>query len=410
MALQTGATRGATTIVVLLTGLILGGIVLSFVGFLGVGVLYSLSHRCEGLPPEPAQPKRAPVPGGGFVWIAAGGSETCAQTKTDELWCWGRGSAPTLQVGPDHGAGAPYRQFAVHDLGRCGIGGDHVLHCDRISSASVVGWITLPAVSKVVLGQRHGCAIKDDHSLWCFGTNNARQVDPSKEAWREQPVQVGVGVKDVALGQQHTCAVLDSGKVRCWGSNAKGQLGPAADGDLAPQEPVLASPATSVALAETRSCALLVDGSVSCWGSDHLNADKYYQKNRPSRIKLEGRATQLGTSESTGCVLLGPGNLTCWGQTYACAFRDYYCFDSEKPEIRYLAVPGEATQLAVADEHTCVLLSSGDVACVGANENNRLGRVLPFVETTHYSHHSESCNTQAWEEPPGWPDLLPVYW
>ncbi len=39
-----------------------------------------------------------------------------------------------------------------------------------------------------------------------------------------------------------------------------------------------------------------------------------------------------------------------------------------------------------------------------------LGRVLPFVEITHYAHHAESCDDHVWEEPLGWPDLLPVLW
>lgn len=409
MALQTGATRVATTLVVVLIWLTLGAFAVGLVGVVGIGLFFAASDNCPGLPPEPAQPKRGAVPGGGFTWIAAGGSETCAQTKTGDLWCWGRGSTPAVQVGPANGAGAPYEQFAVHDLGRCGIGADHVLHCDRTSSASVVGWLTLPGSRKVVLGKQHGCVIKDDHSLWCFGTNNAHQVAATTEPWIDQPVRVGEGVQDVALGAEHTCALLDTGKARCWGSNAKGQLGPAADGDLAPQEPPLHGAATSLAVGDTRSCALLADGSVTCWGSDRQNADKYYEKSPPARITLDGRATQLGSSELTGCVLLSPGNLTCWGQNYACAYRDYYCFVGDNPKARFLPVPGEAVQLVVADEHSCVLLRSGDIACVGSNDNNRLGRVLPFVETTHYSHHSEMCNTQAWEEPPGWPNLLPVY-
>jgi alpha-tubulin suppressor-like RCC1 family protein len=158
------------------------------------------------------------------------------------------------------------------------------------------------------------------------------------------------------------------------------------------------------------SCARLADGSVACWGSDRVDSAKYYQRNAPARLKLDNQATQLASSERTGCALIGPRNLTCWGQTYACAFRDYYCFDSDKPAIRYLAVPGDATQLVAADDHSCVLLSSGNIACVGSHEKKQLGRALPSVETTHYAHHAESCNEHVWEEPPGWPDLLPVLW
>ncbi len=384
-------------------------VVLIVLVFVGAVVLAALD-RCKGRGPEPTQPKSGPVPGGGFVWIAAGGSESCAQTKTGELWCWGAGHAPVRQTGPANGAGAPYQQFAVHELGRCGIDGAHVLHCDRISSAPVIGWITLPKARKVVLGKRHGCVIRDDSSLWCFGPNDAHQVDATTSAWVDQPVRVSGAVKDVALGIRHTCALLDSGKVQCWGNNDDRQTGPVVQDEL-PQEVLLPGPATQVAVGDTQSCALLNDGSVFCWGRDPVDASKIYgPRTSPMRLVLEAKATQLASSERTGCAMIGNRTLKCWGDSYRCALRDYYCFPSEDPPFRQLGAPAPATQLVVADEHSCVLLESGDIACAGSQDKKQLGNVLPFVSATHYSHHAESCNTEVWEEPPGWPDLLPIIW
>ena len=40
-------------------------------------------------------------------------------------------------------------------------------------------------------------------------------------------VDLGSGktAKAIAAGNQHTCAILDNSSIKCWGSNASGQLG-----------------------------------------------------------------------------------------------------------------------------------------------------------------------------------------
>jgi len=86
-----------------------------------------------------------------------------------------------------------------------------------------------------------------------------------------------------------------------------------------------------------------------------------------------------------------------------------YGFTSDDPPFRQRGAPVPATQLVVADEHSCVLLESGDIACVGSQkEAPRHGAAIrrsdslrtPLVELQQY----------LWEEPPAWPDLLPVIW
>src|SRR5579863_8882115 len=74
----------------------------------------------------------------------------------------------------------------------------------------------------------------------------------------------------LSAGSNHTCAVLDDGSVRCWGTNADGQLG---DGTITttPKTAVKASGlayVVSVAAGARHTCALRADGFVWCWGAD----------------------------------------------------------------------------------------------------------------------------------------------
>ena len=73
--------------------------------------------------------------------------------------------------------------------------------------------------------------------------------------------------KAVAAGYEHTCAVLDDGTLQCWGSNVYGELG---NGSTTSSSlPVTGSDinnAIAVAAGGNFTCALLAGGTVQCWG------------------------------------------------------------------------------------------------------------------------------------------------
>jgi alpha-tubulin suppressor-like RCC1 family protein len=95
--------------------------------------------------------------------------------------------------------------------------------------------------------------------------------------------------KTVSLGAQHSCALLEDGSIACWGSNTFGQLGRLqADASVtaATPEPVHGiRSATSLAAGAAHTCASLADGSVACWGANN--------------------AGQLGTGTLTPVEVLG---------------------------------------------------------------------------------------------------------
>jgi alpha-tubulin suppressor-like RCC1 family protein len=77
-------------------------------------------------------------------------------------------------------------------------------------------------------GMGASCAILDDGSLWCWGDNRWGQLGDGTTVWaRLVPVQV-VDLDDVvqvAMGFDFTCALRGDHTVWCWGDNYFGQLG-----------------------------------------------------------------------------------------------------------------------------------------------------------------------------------------
>ena len=125
----------------------------------------------------------------------------------------------------------------------CGIFGDSALKCwgqganGQLGTGSNVIQFTPQTVDlgtgrtavSVSLGQYHACAILDDDSLKCWGSNGYGQLGIGSTTQQTTPQTVNLGTGrtavSVSLGQQHTCAVLDDGSLKCWGYNGYGQLG-----------------------------------------------------------------------------------------------------------------------------------------------------------------------------------------
>ena len=75
-------------------------------------------------------------------------------------------------------------------------------------------------------GWESACAIKDDGTVWCWGTFDTGLGD-GMSVKSASPIRVhGLAqATDVASGGDHHCARLANGTVWCWGANSNGQLG-----------------------------------------------------------------------------------------------------------------------------------------------------------------------------------------
>ena len=92
-------------------------------------------------------------------------------------------------------------------------------------------------------------------------------------------VDLGAGNTPVAVsaGGFHTCAIVDNGSLYCWGSNANGRLGtgdPTTQSAYSPAWVDLGVGRTALAISAggDHTCAILDDSSLTCFGSDYNGA------------------------------------------------------------------------------------------------------------------------------------------
>lgn len=132
--------------------------------------------------------------------ISAGLQHTCALTTDQEVHCWGDNQ---------------FGQLAQDILRR------------QLQSPQRVE-LDEPAVQVDTSGF-HTCALTESGVVLCWGFNEFGQVGPNALVGPEvdTPTEVPLShaATQITTGHAHTCALLDDGTVTCWGSNRFGQLG-----------------------------------------------------------------------------------------------------------------------------------------------------------------------------------------
>lgn len=222
-------------------------------------------------------------------------------------------------------------------------------------------------------------------------------------------------IEQVAAGASTACVVTGGGRVYCWGEGSAGQLGvdpttlPSCDARRCTAKPLLV-PALdgvrSVAVGADTACAAGRTGALACWGADdehQLGSNPAPETtcaavDRPCRFAPEplvdaqagpGDAAALSVSGRTACAALGTSQVvSCWGSNtthmlgpkavsstidsdpspYAVGWFDVYgnSYTTDTVSLN-LCSPGDGRAC-----HGC-LVSSGALACWGADVNGELG-------------------------------------
>jgi alpha-tubulin suppressor-like RCC1 family protein len=201
--------------------------------------------------------------GGVAVQVCTGWHHTCALRETGDILCWGRGES-----------------------GRLGYG--NTLNIGLTGTPAAAGPVNTGGLAKqVVCGANHTCALLDDNTVRCWGSNSSGQLGyghTSDVGDNEVPataaaVDVGRPVKSIAAGGTHTCVITDDGRVRCWGQGTFGALGYGNTASIGDDE----APASAgnvdvggtvieIAAGLNFTCALLSSGDVRCWGLNSSGA------------------------------------------------------------------------------------------------------------------------------------------
>jgi alpha-tubulin suppressor-like RCC1 family protein len=267
----------------------------------------------------------------------------------------------------------------------------------------------------IATGGSHTCAILDNESVKCWGSNASGQLGLGDNRTRGDnssdmgdyllTVDLGSGIKAKAIvaGGSHTCAILDNASVKCWGSNASGQLGLGDDSTVVrgdePNEMGNLLPfvdlgsertAKSITTGTDYTCVLLDDASVKCWGNGIYGQLGNKKKGVSNQFNStpEDSAIDLGdgiivTAIAAGnfhtCAILDNSSIKCWGFNASGQLgqedTSLIWSSSDLDNLLSVDLGTERTARAIAagDNHTCVVLDDASIKCWGSNTAGQLG-------------------------------------
>jgi hypothetical protein len=217
--------------------------------------------------------------------VTVGASHICAITEGGHLFCWGYNQG--YQLGKRGGS-------SVCDFGEwCDREPQPVAGVDRVVGVSMTG--------------AHTCALRDDGSVWCWGTDQGGLLGTRVEetcfnqhAQTEDQVQVPCTPTPQRVpGVEHavdidswgrTCVAELDGRVKCWGWEGL---------DVA-----TVIPGVDDATVVEDGCALSSEGAVTCWNGSPPQAWP---------VNWDGIARDLSKGYNQVCAIDLEDQLSCWG-------------------------------------------------------------------------------------------------
>jgi hypothetical protein len=150
----------------------------------------------------------------GVVGIATGGSvnpctsHSLAVLSDGTVWAWGDNTTGALGNGTTTGSTSPVQVFLP-------------------DGGPLTGIVAVGAGGTGVTTTAHSIALKNDGTVWAWGSNNSGQLGDRTLIDRLNPVQVsGISsVVAIATGFTHNVALKRDGLVWAWGGGTSGQLG-----------------------------------------------------------------------------------------------------------------------------------------------------------------------------------------
>ena len=196
-------------------------------------------------------------------------------------------------------------------------------------------WPPPPVSAPISNGDYHTCALREDGSAVCWGSDDEGQASPP----------AGETFAALSSGDYHTCALREDGSAVCWGSDDEGQASPPTGETFA-----------AISSGGSHTCALRADRTAVCWGYDE---DDWGWDDEGQASPPEGETfAALSSGYLHTCALREDGTAVCWGSD-----RDGRA-----------SPPAGETFAAISSGglHTCALREDGSAVCWGSDEN-RLG-------------------------------------
>lgn len=234
-------------------------------------------------------------------------------------------------------AGTPMGGMAGEPMG--GMGGDVPMGGSDVPQGGSGGAPEPPGLKYLAVSagassqsQHHVCALRDDHTIECWGNDASGQATPPAGTYSA-----------VTAGGHHTCALArGTGKPVCWGYADGGRL-------MAPDRAL-----TAIDAGLDHTCGIAQDNSeVVCWGG---NSDGQLT---PPDLRAQFRHVDAG--DYLTCGVRTDGAVVCWGR--------------EAPSFVKGAVTVAVSNQACALDDSIQCLPSNAGTPVGTFDEVSLGRL-----------------------------------
>jgi hypothetical protein len=234
--------------------------------------------------------------------------------------------------------------------------------------------------TSIALGAYHGCALRNDGTVWCFGYNYYGELGPNIAVgnFTATPVQVPLpgSVNSICAGVYHSCAIINQSSVFCWGQNTQGQLGNNSTTNSATpvQAPTGFVSLRSVSCGGYSTIAVGANGNFYGWGNNNygqLGDGTFTNRTTPYQNTSEKTVIAAATSESATCDLHADGTVWCWGGNFYGQLGDGTT--NGRVTAAKVPLPAAARSIGVGYAHACALLTTGQVQCWGDGMDGEMG-------------------------------------
>ncbi len=314
-------------------------------------------------------PTQAAVLTGGVSALSAGGNHGLAIRANGSVWAWG-----------------------LNQYGQIGNGSAGAIGVSTPVKVNVLSGV----FTAVSAGFSHSLALKSDGTVWAWGYNAYGQVGNGGSASPvTNPVQVTglTGVTAISAGGVHSMALRNDGSIWVWGSNLAGQIGNGSAGPTPATSPFQVpglSTMSAIAAGNAHCLAVQNDGTVWAWGDNNSGelGNGGTSASLPSPFQIPGLT---GVTAVTGGnyfseALKNDGTVWSWGLNSYGQLGDGTTTQRTSP-VQVTGLTG-VTSISSGLVHNLARLPTGLVWGWGANGDMTLGQpvvmfsVVP-VEITH---------------------------
>jgi len=231
----------------------------------------------------------------------------------------------------------------------------------------------------ILAAEGHSFVIKDDNSLWAWGSNWKGQLGDGTTTDRHSPVKIMDSVDLVSSGSRTVMAIKADGSLWAWGSNTMGQIGDGTTTDRHTPVKIMDSVA-SVICKSWNTFAIKTDGSLWTWGEAPMGQD--VDPVRPelhSPVKIMDSVASVSTYNGEHALAIKTdGSLWAWGANYQGQLGDGTTTDRHTP----VKIMDSVASVTTYDWHTMAIKTDDSLWAWGYNWDNRLG------DGTKTDHHT----------------------